>query len=129
MLQRHLSAVGSLRCHYTGSLATKHLLVVLGQNHLQLPAIIRMWDLVTGGIFCERIRNQENIRKSKFTRNIRDQQKTISSPRRSAATICVEHFLELHISNHVRCFARSIVDLQYTLANFYLVNDTECCLP
>ena len=53
-------------------------------------------------------------------RNIRDQQKTIPSPGRSAATICVEHFLNSLISNQVR-FARSVEDLQCTLAEFYLV--------
>ena len=54
-------------------------------------------------------------------RNLRDQQKTISSPQGSAATICVKHFLYHLISNHVRCFARSVEDLQCTLADFYLV--------
>ena len=54
-------------------------------------------------------------------RNVQDQQKTIQSPRLSAATICVKHFLDHRISNHVRCFARSVEDLQYTLADYYLV--------
>ena len=71
----------------------------------------------------ERIGNQQNIWKSKFMRDIQDQQKTIPCLRRSAATICVGHFLDHRISNHVRCFARSVEDLQYTLANIYLVID------
>ena len=54
-------------------------------------------------------------------RNIRDQQKTIQSPRRSAEIICIKHFLDHCISNHVRCFARSVNNLQYTRAEFYLV--------
>ena len=46
--------------------------------------------------------------------------KKIPSPPRSAATICVEIFLDPRIGNHVRFFAKSVEDLQYTLADFSL---------
>ena len=58
---------------------------------------------------------------AKFMQNILDQQKTIPSFQGYVATICVEPFLDHRVSNHVRCFARGVEDLQYTLAEFYLV--------
>ena len=44
--------------------------------------------------------------------------------------MCVKQFLYI-ISNHVRYFARSVEDLQYTLAFFYLViaDYLYSCLP
>ena len=81
------------------------------------------------GMICERIRNRQNIRKSRFMQNTRFQRKTVPSPGRSAATTCVEHFFD-HLSA-----ATSIVlldDLQYTLADFYLMIvdclDSSACL-
>ena len=67
-------------------------------------------------MICERIGNQKNIRKSKFIRNIRDQKKTIPSPRRLVATICGEHFLDHHISNLVGCFKRSVKSVNDVIA-------------
>ena len=45
--------------------------------------------------------------------------------------ICVKHFLNHLFSNHVRCFARSVEDLQYTLTDSYLVivDCLDSCLP
>ena len=64
-------------------------------------------------------------------RHIQDQQKTILSSRRYVATMCVEHFLDHSIINHVRCFARSVKDLQCTLADICLVivDCLDSCLP
>ena len=44
---------------------------------------------------------------------------------------CYEHFLDHSINHHVRCFASSVEDLQYTLADFaaVIVDCLDSSLP